>query len=53
LAFQVGGVSKIDTIKYGDESGETKPEKDCSGEAQQQLKTTDLSSETSPHVKNP
>jgi hypothetical protein len=42
LALQVGGVTKIETIKYAHEF--CRSEEDCTGDAWQKLKTTDQTS---------
>jgi hypothetical protein len=44
LAFQVGGVSKIETIKYVHASVGLRPENGCADDAEQKLKTTDPTS---------
>jgi hypothetical protein len=41
LSLQVRGVSKIDIIRY---AWDSRSEKNCAGDAQQKLKTTDLAS---------
>jgi hypothetical protein len=44
LAFQVGGVSKIETIKYLMSPVGLRSETGCAGDARQKLKTTDPTS---------